>query len=275
MKVALLVSYDGTGFRGVARQRGRSERTVQGVLEERLEVLLRGPVRTTVAGRTDAGVHARGQVVSFEVADETDVDWLKMRLNKWVGPEVAVRAVAEVPSSFHARHSARRRVYEYTVYRSDVVDPFLERYAVRVAGAIDVRGMRAAARTLIGEHDFASFCRGGEAPTTRRVRSVAIVPRADGRVVVRIVADSFCQQMVRSIVGTLLEVGRGDRDAADMQKILDARDRSAAGGVAPAKGLALVEVGYPRDPFRTTARPASSLRRRRSGLGSGGTSARR
>lgn len=249
MKIALLVAYDGTGFRGVARQKGRSERTVQGLIEERLALLLRSPVSTTVAGRTDAGVHARGQVLSFAFERDVDVEWLRRRLNRWLASEVVVRAAAVVADGFDARHSARRRVYEYMVYRGDASDPFLDRFALHVAGALDVAAMRRAGRAFVGEHDFASFCRAGQMPTVRRVRSVAIKPHADGRIVIRVEGDGFCQQMVRSMVGTLLQVGRGEREAGEVAKIVAARDRSAAGPVAPAKGLTLVEVRYSRDPF--------------------------
>jgi tRNA pseudouridine38-40 synthase len=249
MKIALLVAYDGTGFHGVARQRSASVRTVQGVLDERLELLLRTPVKTTVAGRTDAGVHARGQVISFRIERDVDLEWLRRRLNKWLGPDLVVRGAAVVGDTFDARHSARRRTYEYTLYRSEQIDPFLERFAVRVSPELDLRAMRAGAKHLVGEHDFASFCRSGEGPTTRRVRSIAIAGHADGRVVLKLVADSFCQQMVRSIVGTLLEVGLGRRGASDVGRALRAGDRAAAGQVAPPKGLVLASVSYARDPF--------------------------
>jgi tRNA pseudouridine38-40 synthase len=254
VKIALLVAYDGTGFRGAARQRGRRERTVQGLLDERLAALLRGPVRTTLAGRTDAGVHARGQVVSFGTTRAVDPAWLRRRLNRWLAPDIVVRAAAEVPDTFDARHSARRRTYEYSLYRSDVPDPFREPYAVRIEPGVNVAAMRSAAPALVGEHDYASFCRAGEGPTLRRVRTITVASRGGGTVVVRLVADSFCQQMVRSIVGTLLQVGAGERDAADVARILEARDRAAAGPVAPARGLTLVSVTYRPDPFQETTR---------------------
>lgn len=247
MKIALLLAYDGTRFRGWARQRG-SVRTVQGLLEDRLGHLLSQPVATVGAGRTDAGVHAWGQVASFEAPDGTDPEWLRARLNRWLAPEVTVRAAARIPASFDARHSARRRTYEYSLYVSSLPNPFFEPFAVWVSGPLDVAAMRTAGRVLIGEHDFASFCRGGEGSTVRRIRSITF--RRDGqRLVVKIAADSFCQQMVRSVVGTLREIGRGDRLATDMSTIVAARDRALAGPVAPAKGLVLLEVGYPRNPF--------------------------
>ncbi len=263
MKIALLVAYDGTDFRGFARQRGDSVRTVQGLLEERLARIMRVPVRTTGAGRTDAGVHAWGQVMSFDAPDGADPAWLQMRLNRWLAPEITVRAVAAVPEAFDARHSAIRRVYEYSLYVSPVPNPFLERFAVHLTEAPRAKALRAAARMLIGEHDFASFCRGGEGPTTRRLRALSLSPADDGRLIVRFVADSFCQQMVRSLVGTLLEVGAGLRAPEDVARVLEARDRSHAAPVAPAKGLTLVEVRYRRDPFAGARLTPAAARARR------------
>jgi tRNA pseudouridine38-40 synthase len=247
VKIALLVAYDGTGFNGFARQpRGR---TVQGVLEESLSQLLRVAVRTTGAGRTDAGVHAAGQVVSFEAPAGTDPERVRFRLNRRLAPELAVRAARAVPDAFDARHSARRRVYDYHLYRYPAPDPFLDRFAVHVAERLNLAAMRRCARALVGEHDFSSFCRRGESSLVRRVRSITVRASPGGRVVVRVTADSFCHQMVRSIVGTLLEVGAGRRAPEAVGIALRARDRSAAGAVAPAKGLVLVSVTYPRSPF--------------------------
>lgn len=210
---------------------------------------LRVPVRTTGAGRTDAGVHAAGQVVSFAAPDGTDPAWVAARLNKRLGPEIAIRAAAAVPDYFDARFSAKRREYEYHLYRTQAPDPFLDRFAVHFPEPLDVRAMRAAAQAFIGEHDFSSFCRRGEGSLVRRVRSITFSTPAPGRMVVRVVADSFCHQMVRSLVGLLLEVGRAKRRASDARRALAARDRAAAGPVAPAKGLVLRAVGYARSPF--------------------------
>lgn len=250
MKIALLVAYDGTDFSGFARQPSR--RTVQGLLEESLSQLLRMSVRTVGAGRTDAGVHAAGQVVSFEAPDDTDPAWVASRLNKRLGPEVAIRGAAAESESFDARFSARRREYEYLLYRSLSPDPFLDRFAVHIPEALDLRAMRAAAKAFIGEHDFSSFCRRGEGSLVRRVRSITVSTPAPKRLVIRVVADSFCHQMVRSLVGLLLDIGRGKWPASEARKALAARHRAAAGSVAPAKGLTFVSVGYPRSPFRLT-----------------------
>ena len=219
------------------------------MLEESLSQLLRVAVRTTGAGRTDAGVHAAGQVVSFEAPEGTDPGWVASRLNKRLGPEVSIRSASTVPDSFDARFSAKRREYEYHLYRSASPDPFLDRFAVHHPGPLDLRAMRAAGKVFIGEHDFSSFCRRGEGSLVRRVRSITVSTPAPERLVIRVIADSFCHQMVRSLVGLLLDIGRGKRPASDGRKALAARDRAAAGPVAPAKGLTLRSVGYGRSPF--------------------------
>lgn len=246
MNVALLVAYDGTDLSGFARQ--RTARTVQGLLEERLSLLCRVPIAIVGAGRTDAGVHASGQVVSFEAPGGTDPLWLRDRLNRWLAPEIAVRSAAEVPEGFSARFSALRRAYEYRLYRADVPDPFLDRFTVHVPGRLDLAAMRRAGRALLGEHDFSAFCRKGPGSMVRRLRAVTIATEP-GRLTFKVSADAFCHQMVRAIVGFLLAVGGGKRDAAEAAAVLAGRDRSRAAELAPARGLHLVAVRYRPDPF--------------------------
>ena len=248
-RIALLVAYDGTDFQGFAKQ--RSARTVQGSLEEKLQVLLRTPIAITGAGRTDAGVHASGQVVSFDAAEGIDPEWVMLRLNKWLAPEVSVRAAAVAPDGFDPRFSATGREYEYRVYRAATPDPFLDRFAVWIAGPLVIQAMRNGARAMVGEHDFSSFCRANPSRSpVRTVRAVRIVTGTD-QLTFHVAADSFCQQMVRSMVGTLLEVGQGKRDPESVERALAARDRAAAGALAPARGLHLVHVRYARTPFRS------------------------
>ena len=243
MKIALLVAYDGTDFHGFARQ--KHARTVQGELEAKLSLILRAPIETVGAGRTDAGVHAAGQVVSFDVPRDVDPSWLRLRLNKLLAPAIVVRAASVMPDDFSARFSATRREYEYRIYRSPTPDPFRDRFALWVPGRLTVSAMQAASRALIGEHDFSSFCRRGEGSLMRRVRAITFSSR-DDELIVKIKADSFCHQMVRSIVGMLLEVGAGKRAPGDVEKALRAKHRNAAGPVADARGLHLVRVVYPR-----------------------------
>jgi len=244
MKIALLVAYDGTDFHGFARQ--KHARTVQGELESRLSLLLRAPVETVGAGRTDAGVHAAGQVVSFDVSREIDPAWVQMRLNKLLAPEVVVRTAAKVPDDFSARFSATRRAYEYRLYRSPVPDPFRDRFALWVPGPLSLSKMRAAARALIGEHDFSSFCRLPEPDVSlvRNVHDARWVDLGDGLLRFDIEAGAFCHQMVRSLVGTMVDIGRGRKRAGDMAAIIRATDRAAASQPAPPHGLCLWEVVY-------------------------------
>jgi tRNA pseudouridine38-40 synthase len=241
-RLRLVVAYDGASFSGFARQRGR--RTVQGELEGALTRLAKRPVTTVGAGRTDAGVHARGQVVHADVPARLEPERVRRALNGGLGPAITAREVAWAPEGFDARHSARRRTYVYRVDDSGDPDPLLRGFVLAWPRALDLHRMREAARPLLGEHDFAAFCRSRSgATTTRRLRSLGI-RRARGLVEIRLVADAFCWQMVRGIVGHLLLVGDGRREAASTAGILAGGDRSRAGNIAPAHGLVLESVAY-------------------------------
>lgn len=238
------LAYDGSAFRGYAANAG--VRTVQGVLEDALAIALRRPVETSVAGRTDAGVHARGQVVSFAVEEAIDPARLQRSLNSLLAPEVVARQVAEVPDGFDARRSALRRSYRYLVDDGPVPDPARRWTVWHVGFPLDAAAMDGACGAFVGEHDFASLCRTAEGGTTvRRVLSAAWERAADGPLVFSVSATAFCHQMVRSMVALCVEVGRGRLDAGAIPGILAARDRGAARGVAPPHGLTLWEVGYP------------------------------
>jgi tRNA pseudouridine38-40 synthase len=252
-RLRLLVAYDGAPFSGFARQRDR--RTVQGELEAALSRLAKQPVLTVGAGRTDAGVHARGQMVHADVPPRLDPERVRRALNGGLGPEIVVREAAWAPPGFDARLSAGRRAYAYRVDDSGSPDPLLRGFVLAWPRPLSVPRMRAAARPLLGEHDFAAFCRSRSgATTTRRLRSAGI-RRAGGLVEVRLVADAFCWQMVRSIVGHLLRVGEGSRDPASTAALLAAADRAGVGTVAPAHGLVLESVTYlaPRPAAGATA----------------------
>lgn len=241
----LVLAYDGTGFHGFARQPGH--RTVEGTLLDALERILGRRPRLSVAGRTDAGVHAEGQVVSLEA--EAGPRRLQRALNGMLGPEIAVRRAGRASAGFDARHSATARSYRYRVRAGGPPDPFTARFEWHRPGEYGLGPMRRAAGLLVGEHDFASFCR---APTDgrstlRRLERLSV--RRTGEVVeIGARAGSFLRQMVRSLVGTLLDVGEGRLEAGSMPEILAARDRSAAGPVAPPHGLTLVSVHYGVNP---------------------------
>ncbi len=251
--VRLLLAYDGSGFRGWARQRDPSIRTVQGELEQYLERVLRERPTLKVAGRTDAGVHARGQVASFASATLLPAGRLRAALNAALAPEVVVREVSFAPRAFDARFSATAREYAYRIDLAEVPDPFTARFVWHRPGPLSVPRMRAAAQTLVGEHDFASFCRrpGRDRSTVRRLERVTVA-RGGDLLVIRLRANAFLHQMVRSIVGTLVAVGEGRSQPSDVARILRARDRSGATQLAPARGLTLERVVYGR---RAPTRP--------------------
>lgn len=242
----LVLAYDGTDFRGWARQ--PRLRTVQGTLEEALARIIGVTPELTVAGRTDAGVHAWGQVVSFEA--DADPERVARALNGILAPEVVIRAAARAPAGFDARRSATARVYRYRMWTGLLPSPFTARYEWHHKGALGLGPMRAAARHLVGEHDFASFCRRpeGSASTVRRLERLAIAREGD-RLEFRVRGNAFLHQMVRSLVGTLVRVGEGRMDPGDIPGVLEARERGAAGPVAPPRGLVLETVlyGVPRD----------------------------
>ena len=241
----LVVAYDGTDFHGYAAQ--KDVRTVEGVLADALgRVLGDGPANLTCAGRTDAGVHAWGQVVTFDAAADVELDRVHRAVNKMLGPEVVVRSAERTGPDFDARRSAQWRLYTYAVVNRPVPDPFLARHAWWVPDPIDVAALRLGADPFVGEHDFAAFCRKGPegSTTVRRVLSSRWVGAENGVLRYEIAATAFCWQMVRSIVGTLVEVGTGKRRPGELMAVLRARDRAAAGQPAPPHGLCLWEVGY-------------------------------
>jgi tRNA pseudouridine38-40 synthase len=236
------LAYDGAGFHGYARQ--PVVRTVQGELEAALQRLV-GPVETFVAGRTDKGVHASGQVASFGTDAPIDVQRVRRSLNRQLGPEVAIVSLAEVGEGFHARFSATGRAYTYLVVDREAPDPFLARTAWHIGGPLDLDRMDAAAHHFVGEHDFASFCRkAGDRSTVRLVRHARWHRRSDHVLAYDVEASSFCHQMVRSMVALCVDVGRGRIDPAEVPAVLAALDRHAARGAAPSHGLTLVRVDY-------------------------------
>ena len=247
----MTVAYDGSGFRGFAVNSG--VRTVAGDLTAAMGKVLGHDVALVCAGRTDAGVHAWGQVVSFDTAAEPDAEALRRSLNKMLAPAIVVREVAAAEPGFDARRSATGRRYRYSVLNRDLPDPFLAATTWHVPEPLRLRSMTLACDALIGEHDWSSFCRRPPAPDgpatpssmVRVVRDARWVDVGDGVLRFDVEASAFCHQMVRSLVGTLVTVGRGRLRAGDMSAILRARDRSRAAEPAPPHGLVLWEVLYP------------------------------
>jgi len=241
----MTVAYDGRGFHGFAVQ--DAVKTVGGTLAKAIGKVLGHRVELTCAGRTDRGVHAWGQVVSFD-AEEFGLDLaaLQRSLNRMLGPAVVVRAAEKAPSDFDARFSAKARRYRYTVLNRPVPDPFLAGFSWHVERPLDCRALALSCDPIIGEHDFSSFCRlpNDEASLVRRVHDARWVDVGDGVLRFEIEAAAFCHQMVRSLVGTMVDIGRGRKRAGELAGILRATDRSAAGQPAPPHGLCLWEVLY-------------------------------
>ncbi len=243
--IRLLLAYDGTRFRGWAAQRDPAIRTVEGALTTVLSDVTGERVKLAVAGRTDAGVHARGQVASFVTASDREPGAIGDAINGRLAPEIVALDVRRAPDDFHARFSASAREYRYRINVGSVPDPFDAAFVWHHASEPDLLAMRAAARHLVGEHDFTSFCRhpGAGKPTVRHLQRVT-VHRRDDRVELGFRANAFLHQMVRALTGTLVAVGEGKLDPEEIPAILAARDRSKARQLAPAHGLTLERVVY-------------------------------
>ncbi len=249
--IKLTLAYDGTDYVGWQRQPNGP--SIQALVEGALAPIEGRPVTVAGAGRTDAGVHALGQVASVELSAAIDPETLARALNATLPPDVRVLEAAEAAPGFHARFSATGKTYRYQIRQTPFVSPFEHRYVWHLARPLDVAAMADAARAFEGRHDFSAFQAAGSevATTVRTVSGVrvethapAAPPDAGLLVVVEIDADGFLRHMVRTIVGTLVEVGAGRRAASDVAALLQARDRGQAGATAPARGLMLVRVAY-------------------------------
>ncbi len=239
----LTIAYDGTRFFGWERQPDRD--TIQGKLESVLEKLCGASVDVIGAGRTDAGVHARAMVASVRMDVQESCEEIRDYLNRYLPDAIAVREVKEAGDRFHARYNALGKTYRYTCFDGPVKPVFDRRYVTMLDYRPDVEKMRAAAAILTGEHDFRSFCGNPrmKKSTVRLVDSITI-ERYKDRIQFTFHGTGFLQNMVRILVGTLLEVGRGYWEVEYVQTILDAKDRKLAGPTAPPEGLCLMKVDY-------------------------------
>jgi len=245
VQLRFVVEYEGTAYQGWQVQ--PTGPTVQSVLEAALATALREPIRVRGAGRTDAGVHASGQVASARVARvPDDLERLERSLNALTPDDVAVRNLTVVDDDFDPRRHARSRMYEYRIWRGSAASPFWRRYAWHVPSALDVEEMAAAAERLLGEHDFNAFRAADADPVQSTVRRVfeSRIESDDTLLLYRIEATAFLKHMVRNIVGTLVEIGRGERSSTSIDALLAGRDRTQAGATAPPHGLVLVAVRY-------------------------------
>ncbi|MCX7642460.1 MAG: tRNA pseudouridine(38-40) synthase TruA [Armatimonadetes bacterium] len=250
--IKLVIGYDGTDFHGFQRQKGL--RTVQEELERTLTTLLGHFVSVKAAGRTDAGVHAEGQVISFWTSCPIPVERLPLALNSFLPADIVAKRATEVSPNFHPRFDATGRVYRYLIDNRPVPSALLRRYAWHIPEPLNVEAMRRAAEFLIGVHDFASFHASGSdlGSTVREMRRV-VVTKSRGIIAITMEANAFLYHMARIIVGTLVEIGLGQRSPEEMRAILEARDRSVAGKTAPPHGLCLVRVKYGRKGIKDGA----------------------
>lgn len=250
--LSLTVSYNGAPFSGFARQPGQL--TVQGELEQALSLIFRRPMEVVCSGRTDAGVHALGQVVSFDVTNDElegrNLYSLRRSLNALTHEDITVREVEERQPGFSARFDAQWREYHYYVCLDEVPPLFMRDFSWYVHGQLDIDAMREAAAYLVGEHDFKSFCMAASAvgkPTCRNVHEISLsreMIMGEDILTIKVVGNAFLHSMVRTIVGTLVMVGRGQRKPEWVREVLEARNRTAAGENAPAAGLVFWRVQY-------------------------------
>lgn len=250
--LGITLSYNGAPFSGFARQPGQL--TVQGSLEEALNLVFRRPMTTVCAGRTDAGVHALGQVVSVDVTDDDlsgrSLPALRRSLNALTHDAITVREVEPKRPGFSARFDARAREYHYHLCLDTTPPIFMHDFSWFIPGGLDVAAMEKASRCLLGEHDFKSFCMAASAvgkPTCRNVREISFLPETvmgENILTIKVVGNAFLHSMVRTIVGTLVAVGKGQRHVSWVADALAACDRTAAGETAPAQGLVFWRVLY-------------------------------
>lgn len=240
----LTLCYDGTRYRGWQKQ-GNTDKTIQGKLETLLSRLLDQNVEVHGSGRTDAGVHAMGQIVSFRANTTMPCPELLAAIREYLPDDIGAIALEEAAPRFHARLSAREKTYVYRVWNSDIPCVFERRYVYIFPRPLDLEAMERAAEALCGHHDFSAFSTGKKTgrAAERTLRSISVV-RVGEEVRLTFTGDGFLYNMVRILTGTLLEVGTGERDAGSMTELLESRVRASAGFTAPAAGLCLVSVKY-------------------------------
>jgi tRNA pseudouridine38-40 synthase len=243
VNIKLTIEYDGTNYCGWQIQ--SNGESIQGVLERGISTFLGKPTRLTGSGRTDAGVHALGQVANFVTDREIDLHRVRRALNALTPDDIAIKSVEIVADGFDARRDGRSRVYEYHILNRPTASPFYLNRAWHLHEELDLAAMRAAIECLLGEHDFSSFRAAGceAAHPIRTIYRTSLEQRGE-LLVCTVEATAFLRHMVRNILGTLVEVGRGLRPANSFSELLEARDRTQAGPTAPPDGLFLMEVKY-------------------------------
>ena len=243
-RIKLIVAYDGTEYSGWQIQ--PEAPTIEMCLDKAIHELTGENVHVTGASRTDAGVHAYGNVAVFDTESTIPGDRFTFALNRFLPDSIVIQDSWEVSSDFHPRHCNTRKTYEYRILNTAVPLPQKRNFTWHVTGSIDIEKMKEAAAYIVGEHDFKSFCQTGAQveSTVRTIYSVEVEEQGENDLVIRVCGNGFLYNMVRIIAGTLLDIGQGKRDPMDIFTILEAKDRSAAGPTAPAHGLTLVKYEF-------------------------------
>lgn len=242
--IRIKVTYEGTRYQGWQKQE-TSDNTIQGKLERLLSRMCDEEITIQGSGRTDAGVHALGQVVNFHTSCQMSLQDMLKYMNQYLPEDIAVVDIAEVPERFHSRLNAKGKRYSYRVWNNSIPNVFWRRYSHTVEDALDMNAMKSAAAYLLGEHDFKAFTstKKGKKSTARRIDSIDIIKEGD-LITFTFVGNGFLYHMIRILVGTLLEVGKGERSAESIPSVLESKNRENAGELVPGKGLVLEEVFY-------------------------------
>jgi tRNA pseudouridine38-40 synthase len=246
LNLKITVQYDGTRYAGWQTQKGNKQKKgIQEILESTLQGILQEKIRLIGSGRTDAGVHAKAQIANFKTNSKIPPKNLQKALNTLLPKDIIISDIKEVPLYFHSRFAAKSKLYRYQILNRSYSDPFLEDYAYFYHQPLDVKFMRQEAQCLVGKHDFASFQASSKTKkrSIRTIKSLKITRRGD-LICIEVKADGFLYNMVRSITGTLIEIGRNRFKKGDLKRILLAKDRKLAGPTVPSKGLFLIKVGY-------------------------------
>ncbi len=241
----MIIKYDGTAYNGWQKQ-GNTKNTIQGVLEKSIYLVTGEKIEVHGSGRTDAGVHAMAQVANFKIDKLYDEEKLREKINRNIPDDICVEKLQKVAERFHSRLNAKGKKYLYRIQNSVESDVFRKNYKYHYDAELDLEKMKKASAYFIGEHDFKSFCSNKhmKKSTVRTIYSIEIKRDEKGELDILYYGNGFLYNMVRILTGTLIEVGRGDRKPEEMQEILEAKDRQAAGFTAPAHGLILMEVEY-------------------------------